>query len=337
MIREVGVRLRNIIGGHMIAARFVILNTVLSMLGIVSFSPAFAGESGGGGKAVVCRNVDSSIRSVELLDLYEGRVVYQLPYSESTEDWAKQARRIFKDAGISMASTSPNGLGDWLENTIAHLNILPEGTGLTPVNDSFEVVVPDDCAIEQLANYQNDRLILINGKLWKLLTDTQKAALIAHESVYRYLREAGEKDSRRARHFTAHIFSGNHIEDPADGLGSSHNTCRQTDQGTDNLFYVIPFKDSRGKAMMRLQFIFLNGRKMLSKNYVDFEVEKYISQPNAYYPTIYINLPSMPLVSLFEAGDTIQFDWTGASGGLSGKTMFDEGKFNVGMSCDFWW
>ena len=39
---------------------------------------AFAGKEGHGGNAVVCRDQAGKIKSAELLDLFEGRVIYRL-------------------------------------------------------------------------------------------------------------------------------------------------------------------------------------------------------------------------------------------------------------------
>ena len=63
------------------------LVTVLLLASSVSSSSFAGGMEGGGGKSVVCRNTDGTIRSAEVLDLYEGRTVYGLPYQESPKEW----------------------------------------------------------------------------------------------------------------------------------------------------------------------------------------------------------------------------------------------------------
>ncbi len=51
--------------------------------------------SGGGGKGVVCRNANGSLRSVDLLDLWEGRLLYK-------ETPVQQDGALETDVGIAL-------------------------------------------------------------------------------------------------------------------------------------------------------------------------------------------------------------------------------------------
>ena len=77
------------------------------------------------------------------------------------------------------------------------------GVRLHLTEDAFEVAEPDNCPIEQIVNYQDVNLsykILINMDLYDKMDNTNKAALILHESFYRLLREdSHEKNSIRTR------------------------------------------------------------------------------------------------------------------------------------------
>ena len=69
---------------------------IVTLIGLSS--PAMAelgGMEGGGGKSVVCRNPDGSIKSAEILDLFEGRTIYQLPYNESPKNWQAQVGALY--------------------------------------------------------------------------------------------------------------------------------------------------------------------------------------------------------------------------------------------------
>ncbi len=172
-----------------------------ALLSFAIAGSAFAGGiEGGGGKAVVCRDQKRAIRSAEVLDLYEGRAIYGFIYAESKTPWAEQAR-----AALDGGDDYPK---KWLPAVVQYLRVLPRETSLVAVNDSLETVVPRDCAIEQAANYINDQQILVDGEIWGALSETGKAALAVHEASYRYLREFGDTDSRRARIYTAHRMAG---------------------------------------------------------------------------------------------------------------------------------
>lgn len=300
---------------------FILGVAVLSgSVGALSSATAFAngGMEGGGGKTVVCRNPDGSIRSTEVLDLYEGRTVYQMPYQESPDDWKSQVIRIFQTSGLPMGGVSSQlfRIYDFYLNAIDHLTFLPDGTSLKPINDSLEAVVPDGCALEQTVNYQNDNLILVNGQIWKALSETQKAALLIHESTYRQLRGFGETDSRRARHFTAFIVSGHKIDDtssPSEGWLGGY--CGGGDPGKETYFDVslLPKASSDAPQRLRLRFSSFGGRHLLSGAYVDVDMLqdmgphgvhmnlldqlKAPSGPNG------LELETLSLQSAFEPGD----------------------------------
>ena len=60
---------------------------LLLLLLTISISTAYAGNTdGGGGRGVVCYGADNSIVSVELLDLYEGKILEGLTPITSSKD-----------------------------------------------------------------------------------------------------------------------------------------------------------------------------------------------------------------------------------------------------------
>lgn len=282
------------------------VRSLIAFFLVASFasSSAFAGGmEGGGGKSVVCRNTDGTIRSAEVLDLYEGRTVYELPYQESPREWQEQVLEIFKAASVPVSiSLPPSGIYDWYLNAIAHLVFLPDGTSLKPIDDSFEVIVPRGCSLEQAVNYQNDRRILVDGEVWRALSETQKAALLIHEAVYRVLRSHGETDSRRARHLTAHIVSGKKIESTFPGNGYEL-LCQGGSAGSYTSFYAVkvPAESPDTPAKARLYFDRLGGRKLMSRAYVELGVEVIEQLRN---PSQWIRFMQPSLQSLFEPGDT---------------------------------
>jgi hypothetical protein len=217
--------------------------------------------------------------------------------------WTSQAVNIFNASGVSTDVVVPTStIFGWYKNAINHLTFLPAGTKLKPIDDSLEAVIPEGCNLEQTVNYVNDQLILVDGEIWQALSETQKAALLIHESTYRYLRSHGETDSRRARHFNAFIVSGGHVTDVFPGNNYQLLCEGQTSAGP-TVFYAFKLPpDSSGIQRARLQFALLGGRQILSQSYVDLDIGVLANLEN---PTNWIRYQSLSTQSVFESGDTI--------------------------------
>ncbi len=314
----------------------------LTLFNISSASATAGGMEGGGGKSVVCRNGDGTIRSAEILDLYEGRVVYQLSYKESREEWRSQAVHIFEAAGISTNYSTDGTIYMRLANAFEHLTFVPIGTELRPTNDSYEVVAPRGCGIEQAVNYQNDNLILVSTEIWSALSETQRASLLIHESVYRFLRDHGETDSRRARHFNAYLVSGGHVEPTFPGNG--WNVMCSSPQGGTTFYATALPADNLGVEKVRLEFASIGGRLLLSRSYMDIQRSSptvpgeppFDLLEQLRVPTQWTKYMPRPTNSLFEPGDSLEL-WLNVNQGkvqLQGTSIFDESKIPLtDLSC----
>jgi hypothetical protein len=266
---------------------------------------AVAGNEGGGGKSVVCRDAQGKITRAEILDLFEGRNQYQLTYSETELSWQEQVFNFFKSSGIA----TDNEIFKNFQNIIMHLNILSEEVVLKETNDSFEVVSPKGCKIEQVAIYINDNQILISGEIWKALSETQKAALIIHESVYRYLRDYGETNSKRARHLTAHLLSGKKIEVVKSDPAEVKAVCFDTENWNNTSFYVFPSViNEQGDRIAKVQFENIGARKVLSKSeaYVLLtSTDRELFEELVYADKEFFINPLSSVRSSFEPGDKL--------------------------------
>lgn len=260
--------------------------------------------SGGGGKGVVCRNADGTIQSAETLDLYEGRVFYGLQSpiesNESAEIQVKQALQRIPEIHRGI-------IGLYAQKVQQNLRLAPRGSELTPINDSFEAVLPTGCKAEQLANYYNDSLILINQDIWNGLNETNKAALILHEAVYAVERILGARDSRRSRHVVASIFDrATNWVDPKDQAPEDSLLCT-TDKGG---LLAWAYKDASGQWNM--QFQILGGNRVMSKKQITLNDQKMDLMEAKTFPIskgddlIGSSLTTFSLAqSNFEDGDTI--------------------------------
>lgn len=200
---------------------------------LTSSAAAEAGVvNGGGGKGVVCRASDRSVKSVELLDLWEARVLHDAVLRPSTRDLGSEVNLALQRLAFAF-NINEVKLNEWsaegklvcsgvdcllhdLQLTASRFLTSDQkirrlrGVTLELTPDSMEQVRPSECAIEQIVNYQpsgND--ILLNQELFEKMDQTNQAALIAHEALYTSLRESGtETNSLRVRRAIGFIFNG---------------------------------------------------------------------------------------------------------------------------------
>lgn len=220
-------------------------------------------DSSGGGVAVVCRNSDDTIKSVELLDLYEGRIVYNLKIVKQGNDFQENLDAItlkldtvFGDLKLKKAPSKNIG------KAIKDMNLLQGDVSLAPVNDANVIVIPNNCDLEQIAHYKNNSILLINSNLWNMMDDLNKAALIAHEAVYLYQRELGDKTSQYSRKVVAHLFSDYPFESLVSGVPAKANDCLAHDASNvgNVAFKFFKFINPQNPQEEILQFTKFRGK-----------------------------------------------------------------------------
>lgn len=236
------------------------MNTKYLILGLVTLGAmahaSAGGVDGGGGKSIVCRDGAGSIKSAEVLDLYEGRIMFGLNIQETNDPMASQIKKA-----LNNIPANSRGLIEVYVNQIQkNMKITPEGTQLSPIDDSFEVIAPSGCSAEQTANYYNDKMILVSGDIWVSLSETGKAALVLHEAVYASNRLVGATNSRQSRHIVANIFdSATKWTDSKDQLPQQALTC--ISMGGGLLMWAFQEQDSS----WTLQFQILGKSYVMSK------------------------------------------------------------------------
>ncbi len=301
------------------------------------------GVDGGGGRSVVCRNADGTIKSAEILDLFEGRIVYKLNYTESDVDWSLQIDDLIKKSGLYDNNYRMGyGIRNWIPLIKNNMALLSDDTQLNEVDDSNEAIAPVGCKIEQAVNYINDNLILFNGLIWKSLSPTQKAALILHEAIYRNMRSEviPEKNSARSRHFNAYLFSGKRAESPfVYELGQKYISCQNTDPLSKKTI-LQAVKNTNNETVF--YFTYLNDRQMLTKlvlkDYLMYDGSRSDIYDQLIVPTQRTTL-SGKTQSGFESNDKIHINITKADQFgptrvyLHGISSIDNSEFETYMSC----
>jgi hypothetical protein len=187
---------KNINGGVMKK----IFVTVLLLAGMQAH--ATGAISGGGGKGVVCRDPSGAITSAQTLDLYEGRVLYGL----NIPVFNKVTMQTQLAHALSIIPKSVRPLIEGYANSVQQNMRLVHGIDLQPIDDALVVALPQGCMAEQLANYFSDTNVVVNGDIWDRMSESDRAALILHEAVYKAARLYGATDSQRSRHVVASLF-----------------------------------------------------------------------------------------------------------------------------------
>lgn len=250
---------------------FFLLSTLLT-----SYSFAGGVTVGNGGNSVICKDSLAQVTKAEIFDLYEGRVLKGLSFKESSTPYLDQARGIALNLSrvMNLLPDNEGGPVNLLEENIKHLVFLPSGTGLKPVPDGAEFILPKGCELTQTANFHDFEHIYVDSDIWSILSETQKAALLIHETVYEFLRDTGPKGSAvevnsiRARRAVALLFAGVQFINTKNFESSSgQNPVRcSTDEALEadrpsSFFYIYPQQDGR----VTFQFLQFRDRQVITR------------------------------------------------------------------------
>jgi len=218
-------------------------------------SNAFAalGKEGGGGKGVVCRDLNQDIRSVELLDLWEARNVHHLKIVNSTGDLKGDLDLATERSKNVLLEETAN----FSNETVEQLKFISYGiTGfrkfssmerlrqvdLPLTSDSFEgnLNLPSNCKVEQIAIFYQPSDLgsyrwQINSDLLDKMDNVNLAALALHEAFYAHLGTYGwETNSLRIRRVVGQVMSGKSILSHEDLLNKPYVRC-----AVDGTFHAL--------------------------------------------------------------------------------------------------
>jgi hypothetical protein len=181
-------------------------STWVLLFGLATFglSPSRASAEGGqthGGTAIVCRALDGSIVSAELLDLFEARELRGLnPIGVKDVAAARSSLLDALQGRFAGRSRYPQYLRSVLADLHPRFKLLAPNVRLELIPDVFPKISQKGCAIEQLAAFQDGGDILLDSEIFSALSPLNRLALEFHESVYFLDRKwASAKDSVSSR------------------------------------------------------------------------------------------------------------------------------------------
>ncbi|MES2800943.1 MAG: hypothetical protein V4654_00495 [Bdellovibrionota bacterium] len=193
------------------------MNTKALLAGILlSTSVSFAGVDSGGGAGIFCPASITNQPSVQLLDLYEGRINYELEIPETNVPYEEQIEQALNKLSFDFSLKAD--MRKTLVALKANHKFLPVGVGIYVPPDLGEgeaVVMPTGCTLGAIGYYETNGTLKISNDAFSALSETQKAAFWMHEAFYsldRYYYIKSEKfmsvpNSKATRQFISQLFS----------------------------------------------------------------------------------------------------------------------------------
>jgi hypothetical protein len=253
---------------------FFIFSTLVSL----SFAHAqMGGVVGGGGNGVVCRN-GSEIISVELLDLYESRILYGRDYDSMEHLTLDEALEWASTKLYSYDFKPAESNYYFFKGIYSGFRFLPPGVRLDPINDSGHIFIPAGCKIEQVANfYSNDKVFVVSD-FYEKMDNLNRAALVVHEALWWKDRLMKVETSRYARRLVGAIFDRDFVfENPSLGANPAKKLLCTTPTGKKSELFnyefnpglkkITSFEVIKDGAYYRLQFLTLNGHQIYSHKF----------------------------------------------------------------------
>lgn len=225
-------------------------------------------EVGNGGVGILCE------KTLELFDIYEGRILNNnIPVEKQT---SYQDQVLFFANHLSEITDGDEDFDSKIKSMLGKMIFLPSDVGLTLIDDAKNFIYPKHCSLVQILNYKDDSHLYIDTDLWNKLTETQKAAAILHETVYKYFREPsyllgrpsdGDQDSVRTRRLVNHLISGKKLT-PIHDKKLRYEAKNQwlCSNSVDSLSGSTLFVAYDNPDKVTIEFILLNGRRMLSNS-----------------------------------------------------------------------
>ncbi len=180
--------------------------------------------NGGGGKGVRC--IKDGKTTVEVLDLYEAKSLYNLSLIDfgSAEEPAKDklatllARHFWNPYTIEMDKFAAALKKKYIQEFLDHIRFIDSGKKLRLTNDSYEPTLESGCETVQIATYYDESVLLVDKELWAQMDWTNKMGLLAHEALYFFVRQDGSTNSMGTRKLVGLMFSTKPPRPRADGV-----------------------------------------------------------------------------------------------------------------------
>lgn len=199
------------------------LLTSFAVFGMMTVSPTYAQavQEAHGGGAVVCRNPSNgSIRSVELLDVWEAELEGWKP--QDAQQGFDRLTQVLLDRLSLLNPEFAEHVKQALPEIMAMRKDVPSGVGIVPPDDARNNLIKEGCSLEGVARFvtattnpvgtPRPDTLYVNPRLYEKMDPLSQAALWIHEAIYKVLRDMeNAKDSVLTRQLVAAISSSHSL------------------------------------------------------------------------------------------------------------------------------
>ncbi|MCB9026120.1 MAG: hypothetical protein H6625_07380 [Bdellovibrionaceae bacterium] len=215
-------------------------------------APTFEGViNGGGGKGALCKKNGQS--SLEVLDLYEGRELYNLSYSLSPTTEEEMLELITEKMALHMRYPGQTNLSDmkkrlradFIDPLYKEIQFTKKGQRLKRTTDANDPVVDSECQVVQIAVYYDESVLMVDRDYWDQLDWLHKGALLLHELVYYLARQTGEINSIQSRKMVGLLLSDQGLQSKTAGIPENpteylqcHGEVQGDQDGSDMLSFI---------------------------------------------------------------------------------------------------
>ncbi|MFL5814224.1 MAG: hypothetical protein ACJ763_11655 [Bdellovibrionia bacterium] len=146
-------------------------------------------HAGNGGDVVYCEHPLPGQKRIELLDLFESRVLRDNALALGEEGWDYKRRIAY--VLDRLKRLDPYRAGIYADNASHFLDDSEFTTDELPdIPDSLHIALPEGCKIRQIVIQSpqpeaEKKRFLVNKALWEMLDEENRAALVLHETIYR--------------------------------------------------------------------------------------------------------------------------------------------------------
>lgn len=213
-------------------------------------------------QAIVCKNADASLQSVELLDIFEARTKYELSVvtqgptmDANLSAVQKKLLTVFKDAGLKNLPSS------YIDDILASMALDPKEVGALPANVTTTTPIPAGCDLLPVAYIENGADLIVYAKFWNAMDGLNKAAVIAHAAIFRHESELGDSNLERIRKIVAHLFSSTKFNSLKQDVPADANVCSAVDKYDPSrvLFEFFKYDHPKNELQEVLQFTKFRG------------------------------------------------------------------------------
>lgn len=167
------------------------LTGIMLLMVLLSTTTSQAGNDvGNGGNIIACWNNQKLLKSIELLDYYEGRTLRGIETDLGSPN--QSLDQVMAILLSRLAQKNPSRAAhyqEWYSTFFQEAKFLT-GNELIKTPDSNHMAVPIGCEVLQIVTqrqpeFPEDKRYTVNKDLWDMLDGSGKAGLVLHELIYR--------------------------------------------------------------------------------------------------------------------------------------------------------